>query len=376
MNLVSHGIGRCIFLLFLMSMADVASAARFNHGRLDAAVRQIDEEIASGRVGAAALLVARGGVVVIERGFGRISASPDSPPCRADSVFIVASITKPVTATAVMKLVEQGRVRLDERVRKYLPEFRGGERGQVTIRHLLTHTSGLPDMLPENTALRLRQAPLREFVAGAVKVPLLFTPGTRVSYQSMGILLAAEIAGRVSGRTLDDYLRQQVFDPLEMNRTSMNLGRNRLEETVQCILPGGGDSAGTGGSSNWNSPYWRNLGAPWGGMHSTVGDVFRLLQAMLENGRGVLKPELARAMVTNQTAGLNEPWGLGWKINGDIFFEGSPPGIFGHHGATGTMCFADPSRKLIFVMFTNRPWRQDEGQFVKSVARMVSDAAD
>ncbi|MBY0375186.1 MAG: beta-lactamase family protein, partial [Bryobacteraceae bacterium] len=159
--------------------------------RIDETDRIIRGEVARG-VESVALHVEQGGEV-IARGYGK---------AKADSVFLLASITKPMTAMAVMMLRDQGRLKLSDPVQKYLPEFRGGERGRVEIRHLLTHTSGLPDMLPENEALRKRHAPLREFVAGAMRTPLLFAPGERMQYQSTGILLAAEIVERLTRRGL------------------------------------------------------------------------------------------------------------------------------------------------------------------------------
>ena len=116
-----------------------------------------------------------------------------------------------MTATAVMKLTERGDVSLSDPVQKFIPQFSGGDRGLVTVRHLLTHTSGLPDMLPENDDLRRRHAPLSAFVAGTCKTPLLYKPGTECRYQSMGILLAAEIVERITKTPLRNFLRDQVF---------------------------------------------------------------------------------------------------------------------------------------------------------------------
>jgi CubicO group peptidase (beta-lactamase class C family) len=345
--------------------------------RLDAAVRLVEEEVASGAVGSASLLVARNGIVAVEQGFGRLSRDAGAKPCRSDSVFLVASISKPVTTMAVMRLVDQGRLQLDDPAQKYLSEFTGEGRERITIRNLLSHSSGLPDMLPDNIELRKRQAPLKDFVTGALHTPLLFPPGSRVSYQSMGILLTAEIVERVTGKTLNSFLQQEVFHPLKMKHSSMGIGKRKIGDTVRCDLPSSGDliMSATDGSWNWNSSYWRNLGVPWGGMHTTVGDIFRLLQATLEGGRAVLKPKLVKAMITNQNEGLNRPWGLGWEVGEGTFFEKSPAKAFGHGGATGTLCWADPDRQLVFVLFTNRPLANDSGKFLRRVARLVSEAA-
>ena len=110
-----------------------------------------------------------------------------------------------------------------------------------------------------------RHAPLAEFVAAACKTPLLFRPGTKVSYQSMGILLASEIAQRITSLPFREFLRREVFLPLGMRETSLGLGGRRIEDTAQCQVENSNDDW------NWNTPYWRDLGAPWGGVHASGG---------------------------------------------------------------------------------------------------------
>ena len=347
-------------------------------GPFKAATQLIQEQVESGLVGAAALLVEHNGKIEVEQGFGSLSRKTGAKPCRSDSIFLVASISKPVTAMAVMKLVDQGRIALDDPAQKYLPEFTGDGRERITIRNLLSHSSGLPDMLPDNIELRKRHAPLKEFVSGALRTPLLFPPGTRVSYQSMGILLASEIVERVSAMPLDRFLQREVFGPLKMRHSSMGIGKRKIEDTVQCDLPARGElrMQDSDASWNWNSPYWRSLGVPWGGLHTTVGDINRLLQAMLENGRPILKPALGESMIANQNAQLDKAWGLGWAVGENALYDGASAKVFGHSGATGTLCWADPDRKLTFVLFTNRPLDNDPGQFLRQVAKAVSDAVE
>ncbi len=368
------GLGICLILAVPLAVAEEESV---KSGPFKAATQLIQEQVESGLVGAAALLVARNGKIEVEQGFGSLSRKAGAKPCRTDSVFLVASISKPVTAMAVMKLVDQGRIALDDPAQKYLPEFTGDGRERITVRNLLSHTSGLPDMLPDNVELRKRHAPLKEFVSGALRTPLLFPPGTRVSYQSMGILLASEIVQRVSGMPLDRFLQREVFGPLKMRHSSMGIGKGKIEDTVQCDLPARGDlrMQDSDASWSWNSSYWRNLGVPWGGMHTTVGDIHRLLQAMLEKGRPILKPALGESMIANQNAQLDKPWGLGWAVGENSLYDGASAKVFGHSGATGTLCWADPDRKLTFVLFTNRPLDNDPGRFLRQVAKAVSDAA-
>lgn len=154
---------------------DSPSAAGMSQSQLEKASGLIQSEVESGRVGAAAILVARNGRIVLHKGFGRLSPERGAPPVSPDSVFLLASITKPVTACSVMLLVERGLASLGDPVSRYLPDFTRGERDTVQVRDLLRHTSGLPDMLPENIQLRRAHAPLSEFVRHTYATPLLFS---------------------------------------------------------------------------------------------------------------------------------------------------------------------------------------------------------
>ena len=119
-----------------------------------------------------------------------------------------------------MTLFDQGKFQLDDPARKYLPEFKGEGRERITIRQLLTHVSGLPDQLPENAMLRKSHAPLSEFVKHAIKTPLLFPPGSKYSYSSMAILLAAEIAQRITEQDIRKFVDKAVFRPLGMKHSA------------------------------------------------------------------------------------------------------------------------------------------------------------
>ena len=168
-----------------------------------------------------------------------------------------------------MLLADRGELALDDKARKFIPEFREGSRADITIRHLLTHTSGLPDQLPENVAMRKRNAPLSEFVARALRTPLLFQPGERYGYQSMGILLAAEICERITAVPFPEFLSRELFGPLGMKHSALGLGSIALADTERSQVEQGPPHSGRGKPEaahwDWNSPYWRNLASPWGG---------------------------------------------------------------------------------------------------------------
>ncbi len=333
-------------------------AVTLNREGLDRAVALIEDSVRSGKVSAAALHV-HGGTVTLSRGFGRAHGP--------DTIFLLASITKPMTVTAVMMLVDRREVRLSDPVRRYIPEFTGGERDRITVRHLLTHTSGLPDMLRENTELRKRHAPLRDFVTATCKTPLLFSPGTEVRYQSMGILLAAEIVERTTGAPLRAFLREHVFAPLRMERTFLGLDGHKISETALCQVTDDEDW-------NWNSAYWRDLGAPWGGAHSTAPEVAGFVQYFLEPDGRVLKPETAASMIVNQTAPLAEPWGFGWMVKPGAFGKNCSARTFGHYGATGTIAWADPANGLICVLLTTEPAKESRDNLLGPVSDAVSAA--
>jgi beta-lactamase class C len=336
-----------------------SAAFALKQNKVDEAYRLIDAQTVAGDVTAAALLVERGSVI-FERAFGRAK--------NTEGVFLLASITKPMTAAALMTLVDAREVSLSDRVNRFIPEFRGDGRERVLVSHLLTHTSGLPDMLPVDVELRKRHAPLSEFVEGACRAPLQFEPGTEVRYQSMGFLLAAEIASRVSTKAFPAFLDEQVFQPLGMRNTSLGLGGRRISETMQCQVKAPSDW-------DWNSSYWRNLGAPWGGAHSTTGDVSLFLRYFSHPNGRVVSRSSAIAMISDQTKGLNQKWGLGWMLNNGQFGKGCSIGTFGHSGSTGTLCWLDPQNDLCFVLLTTKPALESEKTLLSPVSELVSGAA-
>lgn len=295
----------------------------------------------------------------------------------SDAMFLLASISKTLSIAAVMTLYDEGRFRLEDRVQRYLPDFRGDGRDQITVGQLMTHVSGLPDQLPENSQLRASHAPLSDFVAAAVKTPLLFKPGTRYSYSSMAILLATEVARRISGRSIADLTHERIFKPLQMNRSAMGLGDFKLTDVVMNQVDQAAPESGSGDPStkswDWNSPYWRNLGAPWGGAHGSAADVARFLNEFLHPTGKVLKPETIRQMISNQNPPSVRPRGLGFDL-GQI---GNTPhlsdGTFGHTGSTGTICWADPSTDSIAVILTTLPYRSVTPHPRDLVAKQVAD---
>ena len=290
---------------------------------------------------------------VVTRHFG-LAAS-------GDAMFVLGSISKPINVAAVMTLFDEGAFRLEDPVRKFLPEFSGGGRDEVTVRHLLTHLSGLPDQLAENNELRRRHASLDEFVEHTLHTPLGFAPGTRYQYSSMGILLAARIGELLSGLETQALVDKRILEPLGMTRSAQGLGRFTLEDMVACQMEGAAPESGGGDPDSlrwgWNSQYWRQLGAPWGGTHASAPDVGRFLAEFLHHRAAVLQPKTARLMTTNQNPPGLQPRGLGFDVGPEAGSRGCSDQTFGHTGSTGTLCWADPATETICVVLTSLPRR-------------------
>ncbi len=354
--------------------------------RLQVAYDLLQRWVEADRIPAATLCVGRHGRMVRPRFFGRQRPEPAAPPLREDALFLIASITKPVTATAVMLLVERGLLTLHDRVADFIPSFALNGKHDVRVIHLLTHTSGLPDMLPDNERLRMDHKPLSVFVQEICKLPLLFPPGTGVNYQSTGIGILGEVVHQVSGLSLPEFLRREVFAPLEMHDTSLGWQPARRERIAAIRVP----AALARADWNWNTPYWLGFGAPWGGLITSPADLARFCVAVLNGGAlgsvRILSPATVRAMTTNQLAHLPEvpehdrrcrPWGLGWRLN----WPGQPgsfgdllgPRVTGHWGATGTLCWIDPDAQAFFILFTTEPL-DDQRHPLARVANAVAAA--
>lgn len=322
----------------------------------------LEKSVKSGQV-RAATMVARLGGKTHQQAFGQ--ATLESP-------FLLGSISKPICVTALMRLYDNGAFSLEDRVDKYLPEFQGNGRERVKVSHLLTHVSGLPDQVPDNARLRSSHAPLSEFVKEAMRVPLDFEPGTKYEYSSMAILLACEIAQRLSGKNILELVQSTVLDPLEMTHSAIGVGRLKMSELVRVQTEHAAPEAGGGDPDaknwDWNSEYWRKLGAPWGGVHASAGDILKFLDAFASPSGKFLAPETARLMIRNHNTQLRVPRGLGFAL-GPLLAAGVSENTFGHTGSTGTIAWCNPETLDACVVLTSLP-----GQAVKPHPRELASA--
>jgi len=346
--------------------------------RLQHAYALLERWTADGAIPGGTIAVGRRGKLVEPRYFGRQGPEADAPPIRRDGIFLLASLTKPIVYLSAMMLVERGLLSLSRPVTDYLPEFAAHHKEATLVQQLFTHTSGLPDMLKNNEDLRRAHAPLEKFIDGAIcdAVPL-FPPGTSYSYQSMGTLVVAELVQKLSGQTIHEFLRKEIFEPLGLLSTS--LGSRGLADKAGERIVRVQTQASHEPSFDWNSKYWWELGSPWGGMFSTPEDFAVLCQLMIGGGKygdvRLVSPRTVELMTTNRLDDHPElpepirrsrPWGLGWSLNhrqhDDVLCDALGPQIFGHIGATGTLFWIDLHSEGFCIIFTSGerargPWR-------------------
>jgi CubicO group peptidase (beta-lactamase class C family) len=306
--------------------------AALKQDRLDAAANVLAKATESGQVASAVMHVTQRETTFTRR-FGKAAS--------VDAMFLLGSISKPICVTSLMTLYDRGEFSLHDPLKNFIPEFTGDGRDQVTMKHLLTHVSGLPDQLPENDALRKSHAGLAEFVEHAVRTPLLFAPGAKYSYSSMAILLACDVARRISGTGILELVDRTVLKPLGMKHSALGLGRFALGDMVPCQTEHAAPEAGAGDPTakdwDWNSPYWRKLGAPWGCVHASAADVATYLAEFLDARGAAVKPATAKLMSTNQNAPGITPRGLGLNVGAAAGSPSCSDNTFGHTGSTGTI---------------------------------------
>jgi len=282
---------------------------------------------------------------------------PKKEAMTEDTIFDLASLTKVVATTpCIMLLVEQGKIRLDAPVKTYLPEFSGEGRENITVRHLLTHTSGMKPDLPREPAWSGYATGIRKVCAVAPD----HAPDVEFRYSDINFIVLGEIVHRVSGQTLDEFAKERVFAPLGMRETMFNPPVSLRER----IAPTERDENQVMLRGVVHDPTARRMGGVAGhaGLFGTAADLARYCRMILGEGEldGVrfLKPETVRLMTSVQTPPeMKERRGLGWDIDtrfsrprGALF----PLGSFGHTGFTGTCVWMDPFSKTFYVYLSSR----------------------
>jgi uncharacterized protein YbbC (DUF1343 family)/CubicO group peptidase (beta-lactamase class C family) len=347
---------------------------------LEAIAPAVEQAIEAGKAPGAVVLVGHQGQVAYLRAFGYRALVPQKLPMTETTVFDLASLTKVVaTTTAVMQLVEQGKIRLEQPVADYWPEFKTNGKGEITVRELMTHYSGFGadlDLKPQwsgyDTAMKMIIA----------ESPVVL-PGTRFIYSDINYETLGELVRRVSGEPLDVYCSRHIFGPLGMRDTMFKPPPSLRDR----IAPTQYHEAATG-KILWgevHDPTARNMGGVAGhaGLFSTAADLSVFAQMLLNGGTWqgarILSPESVDKMTTAETPfGKMVVRGLGWDIDspyssnrGDLF----PVGSFGHTGFTGTSLWIDPFSQTYVILLTNAVHPAGEGNVIALRAQVSNIVA-
>jgi CubicO group peptidase (beta-lactamase class C family) len=313
-------------------------------------------------------------------GFGLQTYDAKYPAVHVDTIYDAASLTKPVvTTTLVAMQVEAGRLGLDWPVGRYIPEWNEGPnpewRRTVTIRNLLTHTSGLP--AHEDYFLKLHSK--QEFIAAICREPLEYAPGTKTIYSDLGFILLGEILERATGKTVDQLARQQIFGPLHMGSTMFEPPKNLLGRIAPTEEDKSYRKQLVHGVVHDENAYAMGGIAGHAGMFTTAGDLAAFCQMLLNGGIYGHHRLLTRATVAQFTA--PEPLAdhtrtLGWMTPTPNSSSGRyfGPRTFGHLGYAGTSIWIDPDRQLFVILLTNRVYPTRENNKITAVRPAVHDA--
>lgn len=350
-------------------------------GRIAALKERAPDWIDGSRMRSGVLLVARRGKIVFHEAYGPLTEKSDSSPLHKDSIFSVTSCSKPVTATAIMMLVEDGRLGLNRPVTEYIPSLNGEGIENVEVQHLLTHTSGFQD----DAVNVIFEAQMEEVRRNGVEVPSgqypilaqalachtdsapTWQPGTRMDYCNFGYLLLGEVVRVASGQTLDLFANDNIFGPLGMVDSTYVLDKSKLDRWVRrgdgavAGTVAGDPEAGMEGGVMQETPH----GAA--GVNTTAMDLAIFAQMVLNKGRyggrRYLSVPAVHEMTRNQILGLEAEmmgrsieasWGLGWMIQSNNRWRWSngtltPTGCFGHTGIGGHYFWIDPVNDIVGV---------------------------
>jgi CubicO group peptidase (beta-lactamase class C family) len=372
-----------------VALLALAAAALALPGRADdkpnatsAAVRaKMQEFVDRHDIAGAVTVIGRRDGVLSHEAVGRLRLDPPQP-MTPDSLFRIASMTKPITAIGIMILADEGKLTPDDPVEKHLPEFRGqmlvsGRNAEavtlkkparpITLRDLLTHTSGLPGQMPPGLAelYSKRDRTLAEAVLAFSQRPLEFEPGSRWAYCNPGIDTLGRVIEVCSGRSYEDFLHERVFKPLGMTDTTFYPTPAQLER-VAATYDKKGDKLVLAANSILGPPKGARYAIPAGGLYSTGADLAKLYRMMLGrgalNGTRVLSEEAVATMTKVQTGELKTGFtegmgfGYGWAVvrTPAGVTEVLSPGSYGHGGAFGTQGWIDPKQDLFVVLLIQR----------------------
>jgi CubicO group peptidase (beta-lactamase class C family) len=358
-----------------------AKKAGMDAARLARIAPRMKEFVDKGLVSGIVTLVQRRGALAHfeAAGFQDIEAKK---PMQRDSIFQIMSMTKPVTGVAVMMLADEGRLRVNDPVEKHLPEFRGQlvitsrEGGKltlekparpITIRDLMTHTSGMISVPPASTGQQMitMTMPLKDAVAVYAQQPLDFQPGTKWQYSNPGIATLGRIVEVLSGMSYEKFLETRIFAPLGMVDSHIFLPESKHSRLAPVYSPKDGKLEKAGPDILGGDPLKFRKGAVYSGpehmLYSTAADLARFYQMMLNkgalDGKRILSPWAVEAMTqvhsgdTRAGHNVGTGFGLTWEVTSAPIgtLTGQSIGAFGHGGAFGTYGWVDPKKDMIGV---------------------------
>jgi serine-type D-Ala-D-Ala carboxypeptidase len=340
--------------------------------------------VAEGQTPSLVVLAARKGIIFLHEAYGRLRPEEHSPPLRTNSIFPIASLTKPVTATAAMILVEDGLLGLNRPIVDYIPEICGEGTEEILVHHLLTHTSGYNEMTLLSFMIERRgkwpkfppcpehQHPLiHELLCRQYPAPLIKAPGAEMSYCNHNYLLLGEIIRRVSCSSLADFAAERIFQPLGMSDTYYIVPESLDDRIVKrpANLPGAQRESRF--NEGLNSRQFQETPYGYGGLFSTTMDMAVFGQMFLNGGgygdKRVLSRPTVSEMTRNQIPGVGADffgtyipeasWGYGWGVASNIKWKyfggsiGSQKG-FGHPGAGGVSLAIDLFHQILLAYFS------------------------
>jgi len=343
-------------------------------GEMDAA---INEAIAHHQCPGGVLWLEHNGEVY-KKAYGSRALVPAVESMTEDTIFDAASLTKVVATTpAIMLLIQRGKVKLDDPVCSYIPEFKGEGRELITVHELMTHTSGLPEDVETKTDWHGQAEAIKKACAAKLRTP----PGTSFKYSDINFFLLGEIVQRVSHTPLEVFLQREIYGPLKMNDTGYLPSAEKLARIAPTEVVDGKPWRGI-----VHDPTARHMGGVAGhaGLFITAADLARYARMLLNLGKldgvRILKPETVRLMTSAQTPpGIAAKRGLGWDIDsaysgprGELF----PLGSYGHTGWTGGSLWIDPTSKTFIIFLSNRNHPTEAGSVVALRRKLGTLAAE
>ena len=349
-------------------------------------IRNINE----GNLPGAVVVVGGKNGVVYRKAFGNSWLVPEKKPMTLETIFDLASLTKPIaTATSIMILVERGQISLEDEVRKYIPEFKPyvdeqGKEYHAKIYHLLTHTSGLPDYTSADSIKNKYGYPAPEGTIETIcNLPRFAPPGKEFKYSCLGFITLAEIVKRVTGKNIAEFSKENIFIPLGMKKTTYNPDEKLKKECAPTEFRNGKIICG-----EVHDPLAYVQGGISGnaGLFSTADDLAIFAQMILNKGvyknKRILGSKTVDLMTSIYPKVEFAGRGLGWDINsaymqqsGDIFEIGS----FGHTGFTGTSIHISKKEGIFVIILTNRVHPDGKGNVAplrRSIANIVASAIE